>query len=174
MIFIIVLGFVSLVIKGSGPTFGSGQGVFEGASTEFSSYAIALYSGLWAFDGSDQVNYVAGQLKNPTRDIPRVIHLSMSTVLFLFLAANVSYFLVLPLSVVAQSNTVALDFGVKVFGKIGAVVFSVVVAISCFGALNGSFYTSTSSSMPIGTLVVIIIGYSGATHTIFRERGLSP
>ncbi|KAI5455469.1 hypothetical protein NCC49_000279 [Naganishia albida] len=142
LMFIIVLGFVSLVIKGSGPTFGSGQGVFEGASTEFSSYAIALYSGLWAFDGSDQVNYVAGQLKNPTRDIPRVIHLSMSTVLFLFLAANVSYFLVLPLSVVAQSNTVALDFGVKVFGKIGAVVFSVVVAISCFGALNGSFYTT--------------------------------
>jgi amino acid transporter len=69
----------------------------------------------------------------------------MFMVLSLFLAANVAYFLVLPLSVVAQSNTVALDFGAKVFGKTGAVIFSVVVAVSCFGALNGSFYTSRQS-----------------------------
>lgn len=85
-------------------------------------------------------------MKNPTRDIPRVIHFSMLTVLSLFLATNVAYFIVLPLPIVAQSNTVALDFGIKVFGKPGAAVFSVVVAISCFGALNGSFYTSKSQS----------------------------
>lgn len=66
----------------------------------------------------------------------------MFTVLSLFLATNVAYFLVLPLPIVAQSNTVALDFGTKVFGKTGAVIFSVVVAVSCFGALNGSFFTS--------------------------------
>ncbi|KAJ9104097.1 hypothetical protein QFC20_004675 [Naganishia adeliensis] len=142
LLFIIVLGLFSLITKGSGPTFGSGQSVFEGASTEISSYAIALYSGLWAFDGYDQANYVAGQLKNPTKDIPRVIHFSMFTVLSLFLATNVAYFLVLPLPIVAQSNTVALDFGTKVFGKTGAVIFSVVVAVSCFGALNGSFFTT--------------------------------
>lgn len=56
MLFIIILGIVSWGTKGPGPTFSNSQGLFEGASTELSSYAIALYSGLWAFDGYDQAN----------------------------------------------------------------------------------------------------------------------
>jgi hypothetical protein len=39
---------------------------------------------------------------------------------------------------VAMSNTVALDFGRAVFGRIGGTVFAVMVALSCFGALNGN------------------------------------
>ena len=35
------------------------------------------------------------------------------------------------------SNTVALDFGKAVFGRIGGIVFAAMVAFSCFGALNG-------------------------------------
>lgn len=38
---------------------------------------------------------------------------------------------------VSKSNTVALDFGRALFGPIGGVLFAVMVAISCFGALNG-------------------------------------
>jgi hypothetical protein len=49
----------------------------------------------------------------------------------------VSYFVVLDKVTVGLSNTVALDFGRALFGPIGGVVFAVMVAISCFGALNG-------------------------------------
>lgn len=83
-------------------------------------------------------------MKDPNRDLPRALHSSMLLVLILFLAANVSYFIVLEPSVVAQSNTVALDFGQVTIGRLGAVVFSTLVAISCFGALNGGFYTCRS------------------------------
>ena len=38
---------------------------------------------------------------------------------------------------VMLSNTVALDFGRVLFGTVGAVVFSVMVAVSTFGALTG-------------------------------------
>jgi amino acid transporter len=44
------------------------------------SYAQALYAGLWSFDGFNQANYVAGEMRNPTRDIPRAIHSSMALV----------------------------------------------------------------------------------------------
>lgn len=81
-------------------------------------------------------------MKNPVRDLPRTIHLSMATTVLLYLLINVSYFVVLPATTVASSNTVVLDYGVKLFGTIGATVFSVVVAISCFGSLNAGFYTS--------------------------------
>ena len=44
------------------------------------SYAQALYAGLWSFDGFNQANYVAGEMRNPARDIPRAIHSSMALV----------------------------------------------------------------------------------------------
>lgn len=84
-------------------------------------------------------------MKNPNRDLPRALHSSMTIVLILFLAANLSYFVVLDPQTVAASNTVALDFGRLTIGRFGAVVFGTLVAISCFGALNSSFFTSESS-----------------------------
>jgi len=68
----------------------------------------------------------------------------MTIVLLLFVGANISYFIVLDPKVVASTNTVALDFGRVTLGKFGAVVFSCLVSISCFGALSASFYTSTT------------------------------
>ena len=51
--------------------------LFRDTSTSPSAYALALYSGLWAFDGWDQANYVGGEMKNATKNIPRAIHSSM-------------------------------------------------------------------------------------------------
>ena len=85
---------------------------------------------------------MAGEMYNPNRDLPRAVHGSMLLVLILFVLANCSYFIVLDPSIVASSNTVALDFGRVVIGKLGAVVFSTLVAVSCFGALNNAFFTS--------------------------------
>ncbi|KAI0065364.1 L-methionine transporter [Artomyces pyxidatus] len=137
---ITILGLIQL-IRGKASTSFS-RHMFEGSSTSPSSYALALYSGLWAFDGWDQGNYVAGEMKNPEKNIPRVIHSSMIIVTVLFLLANVSYFVVLDKDTVGLSNTVALDFGRALFGPIGGSVFAFMVAFSCFGALNGSFFTS--------------------------------
>jgi len=116
--------------------------VFDGTSTSPSAYALALYSGLWAFDGWDQANYVGGEISEPEKNIPRVIHCSMITVTLLFLLANLSYFVVLDKNTVGLSNTVALDFGRALFGPIGGSIFAFMVAFSCFGALNGSFFTA--------------------------------
>jgi amino acid permease len=51
--------------------------LFQESSNSPSAYALALYSGLWAFDGWDQANYVGGEMKNPEKNIPRAIHYSM-------------------------------------------------------------------------------------------------
>ncbi|KAI9637910.1 amino acid permease-domain-containing protein [Dioszegia hungarica] len=141
LIFVFILGLISLLRNGPGPSL-TPSTLFEGTSSNPGSYALALYSGLWAFDGWDQCNFVAGEMHNPDRDLPRTIHSSMLLVLGLFLAANISYFVVLDPATVASSNTVALDFGRVTIGRFGAVVFSTLVAISCFGALSNGFYTT--------------------------------
>ncbi|KAI0045257.1 hypothetical protein FA95DRAFT_1607876 [Auriscalpium vulgare] len=111
--------------------------LFTGSSHSPSSYALALYSGLWAFDGWDQVSFVGGEMRRPEKNIPRAIHLSMIIVTVLFLFANLAYFAVLEKDVVGRSNTIALDFGWTLFGPVGGALFALTVALSCFGALNG-------------------------------------
>ena len=116
--------------------------LFEGSSTSPSSYALALYSGLWAYDGWDQSCFVAGEMKRVEKDLPKVIHISMGMVIMMFLSAVVAYFAVLPVELVKRTNTVALDFGSAIFGTVGGIIFAFLVAFSCFGALNGQIYTT--------------------------------
>ena len=55
LVFIAILGLLTLIKDGPGPAF-TKDTFFQGTSTQPSTYAIALYSGLWAFDGWDQCN----------------------------------------------------------------------------------------------------------------------
>ncbi|KAI9827989.1 MAG: hypothetical protein M1819_006832 [Sarea resinae] len=119
------------------------HGWFEGTSTDVSSWAVALYAGLWAFDGWDNTNYVIGEFINPNRDLPRVIHTSMPLVILSYVCANIAYFFVLPLKTLETTNTVAVSFGSKVFGPIGSLVLALTVSFSCFGALNATTFTSS-------------------------------
>lgn len=118
------------------------KGWFEGTSEDVSDWAVALYAGLWAYDGWDNTNYVTGEFKNASRDLPRVLHSAVPAVIVCYLMANVSYFLVLPESVIDKSNTVAVQFGSKVFGPIGSLLLALTVGASAFGALNAAFFTS--------------------------------
>ncbi|KAL1601579.1 hypothetical protein SLS60_006494 [Paraconiothyrium brasiliense] len=140
------------------------QGWFEGTSTDVSNWAVALYAGLWAFDGWDNVNYVTAEFKNPTRDLPRVIHTSLPLVILCYVLANVAYFLVLPTSLIESSNTVAVAFGHQVFGPIGSLILALLVSGSCFGALNATTFTS-------GRLVYAA-GKEGYFPEIFGTIGL--
>lgn len=135
-----VFGLMQLVRGWASESFSKPP--FEDSSLSPSAYSLALYSGLWAFGGWDQANYIAGEIKNPERNIPRVIHWSMAAVTTLFFFANISYLVVLDKEIVGLSNTVALDFGRALFGPVGGMVFALMVAISCFGALNASVFTA--------------------------------
>lgn len=76
---ITILGLIQLIRGKASSSLTTNM--FEGSSTSPSAYALALYSGLWSFDGWDQANYVGGEMKNPAKNIPRTIHSSMFIVM---------------------------------------------------------------------------------------------
>ncbi|KAJ8100787.1 amino acid permease-domain-containing protein [Lipomyces tetrasporus] len=140
LVAITVIGLIVLVFHKGAGNFSDGW--FAGSSSSLGSYAIALYAGLWAFDGWDNLNYVAAEMKNPSKDLPLVIHIAMPIVITCYLTANLAYYAVLPSLELQKSSTIALAFGERVFGRVGAIVFTVCVALSCFGALNAVAFTS--------------------------------
>ncbi|EOA88341.1 uncharacterized protein SETTUDRAFT_148825 [Exserohilum turcica Et28A] len=160
----IVVAATGLSYKGKANDDWKHHGWFADTSENVSNWAVALYAGLWAFDGWDNVNYVTAEFKNPTRDLPRVIHTSLPLVILCYILANISYFLVLPSSVIESSNTVAVAFGSQVFGPIGAFILALFVSGSCFGALNATTFTS-------GRLVYAA-GKEGYLPSLFGNIGL--
>lgn len=138
---------------------------FEGTSMSGSKWAVALYAGLWAFDGWDNTNYVVGEMIHPGRDLPRAIHTALPLVILSYILANLAYIFVLPAEVINKSNTVAVAFGSTVFGPIGSLLFALVVCGSCFGALNATTFTA-------GRLVYSA-GKEGYIPSLFGTIGLS-
>ena len=107
---------------------------------------------------------MTAEFKNPTRDLPRVIHTSLPLVILCYILANISYFLVLPTAIIESSNTVAVAFGSQVFGPIGSLILALFVSGSCFGALNATTFTS-------GRLVYAA-GKEGYLPSLFGTIGL--
>lgn len=142
-----IVAIVHAIARGLPPEsradLSSFSGLFRGTSADPSRYALALYSGLWAFDGWDQCTFIAGDMRNPRRDVPRTVHLSSAFVTTTFVVVIVCYFVVLAPSDVSLTNTVALDFGAETLGALGVIICASVVAFSCLGALNGHAYTYT-------------------------------
>ncbi|RPB19179.1 hypothetical protein L211DRAFT_662874 [Terfezia boudieri ATCC MYA-4762] len=157
------------VVVGNGTDVSEGTGHMPESSrqiTQLGNIALALYAGLWAFDGWDNVNYVTGEMRHPSRDLPLVIHTAMPIVIICYLLANIAYYLVLPASVVGSSNTVAVEFGHKVFGAPGAILFALTVSMSCFGALNATTFTSSR--------LVYVAGKEGYLPQVFGRLGWFP
>lgn len=62
--------------------------IFEGSSRMPGRYALALYTGLWAFSGWAEACVVAGEMNEAERDLPKAVHISMGITTLLYLLAN--------------------------------------------------------------------------------------
>ncbi|GAC1514884.1 MAG: amino acid permease [Gemmatimonadaceae bacterium] len=105
-------------------------------------FGLALVSVLWVFDGWADVSFLAGEVKDPQRVLPRAILGGTLAVLGIYLAANVAYLSVLTVDQVRASKLVAADVAAVLLGPPGVALVAVTVMISTFGTLNASILTS--------------------------------
>ena len=106
-------------------------------------FGLALVSVLWVYDGWADVSFVGGEVKDPERNLPRVLIYGTLIIIGLYLLANLAYLAVLPVEQIRQSRLVAADVADKLIGPAGVAFVSVAVMISTFGTLNGSVMTGS-------------------------------
>ncbi|XP_075559507.1 L-type amino acid transporter minidiscs isoform X1 [Dermacentor variabilis] len=138
LVIIIIAGFVHL---GQG-NIGNLRNMFEGTTTDPGLICLSFYSGLFSYAGWNYLNFVTEELKNPFRNLPFAIYISLPMVTIIYLLANVSYFVVLTADEVQSANAVAVTFGEKVLGVMSWIM-PVSVALSTFGGLNGGIFASS-------------------------------
>jgi APA family basic amino acid/polyamine antiporter len=104
-------------------------------------FGLALVSVLWVYDGWADVTFVGGEVKDPERNLPRVLIYGTLIIITLYLLANLAYLAVLPMEELRTSKLVAADVAERVMGTAGVAFVSVAVMVSTFGTLNGSVMT---------------------------------
>jgi len=103
---------------------------------------LAMVAVLWTFDGWIFVTYVAGEVKDPGRNIPLSIILCMVIVLSIYLALNYVLVYVLGFDKMIGSELVMSDAASVFLGGKGAAIITVIILISLIGANNGFVLTS--------------------------------
>ena len=99
---------------------------------------IAAAACLMAYNGWSFVSFVAGEVKNPERNIPRALMLGMALVMVLYLGANLGYMHVLSVPEIAANERVGAAVMERITGAAGARLLSVLVLCSITGAINGN------------------------------------
>jgi len=127
---------------------GNGQilGMVSGNNTSLGMGA-AILATLWAYDGWIGVSFVAGEMKNPAKQLPKAIIIGLGTVIAAYITINIAIFHMLPAAEVASLGKLAAStVAGLLFGEVGGKLISIGILISIFGALNG--YILTNARVP--------------------------
>ena len=107
-----------------------------------SQFGVAAIAGLLAYDSWVSVSFVAGEIKNPQRNILLSLVIGMAICIAVYTLANVAYLHVLSIPEIAASDHVGASAAERVLGPAGGKLVSLIILISITGTLNGTFLTS--------------------------------
>ncbi len=124
------------------PTGGSFANVTTPSATNhlvglalFAAMAAAMQGAFWAYDGWNKLTYIAGEVKQPQRNIPIGLGVGMLIVMGIYMLINIAYSYVLPIDTMVSSKLVAADVAEKCFTGGGRWIAAAVM-ISTFGTTN--------------------------------------
>ncbi len=104
-------------------------------------YVAALGGAFWAYDGWNYITFVAGEIKNPQKNIQRGLFFGVLAVIAIYTLVNLAYVYILPASTMAASHFVASDAATIAWGVIGGSLIAALVILSTLGATNSTVLT---------------------------------
>lgn len=138
----------------------------------FVAFMAATTGAFAAYDGWNNLNMVAGEIKDPSKNITKSLLIGLFACIVIYVVVTLAYMYVLPIDAMAASPLVASDATAKVFGSAGGTMIAVLIVVSTFGA--------TSVNLLANARVVFAMAesksffsWAGKIHPRFRTPGNS-
>ena len=107
-----------------------------------SAIGVAMIATLWSYDGWNSLTYLAGEVKEPKKNIPIALVVGTIIIILIYVATNLAYLYILPIGEIATSKLVAADVMENIFHGYGGAIISAMVMISTFGTVNATSMTT--------------------------------
>ncbi|MBI3697366.1 MAG: amino acid permease [Acidobacteria bacterium] len=107
-----------------------------------SDFGVAMIGCLLAYEGWNTISMVAGEVRQPQRNLPLALGLGMAVVIALYLLANLAYLRVLSIGEITVAERVASTAAERAAGPLGAILVSVTILLSIIGCSNSSPLTA--------------------------------
>lgn len=141
LVLLIILGLKNMIYGNFASL--STEYVWKNTTTDVGKYAAACLAGLFSYQGWSYLNFVVEELKQPKKNLPRGIFISIATTTSVYILANMAYFAVLTPAEMENSEAVAIDVAKRMLPTWVGWLIPVCVALSCFGGVNGSLIVSS-------------------------------
>lgn len=138
-------------------------------------FAAAMIGALWAYDGWNNITFLAGEVKNPGRNLPLALIGGGLVVMSLYLFVNVSYFHVLTPTEIASvpaSSSVAAEVVRRLLGALAVTLMAAAMMTSSFGALHASILATARIPYALakdGLVIKSLAHVSPRTHVPIRS-----
>jgi basic amino acid/polyamine antiporter, APA family len=123
-----------------------------GNTSIFLGIIMAMSGAFWAYDGWINVTYLAGEVKNPQKNLPRSLFFAVLIVMIVYILVNLAYIYVIPVGEMAAkykmaetaggSYLVATDVTSSLWEGKGGIIIAIAIMVSTFGAVNGTIMMS--------------------------------
>lgn len=173
---IVKLAVIAALIGG---IFFSGRGDVQNFfQTETPRQGIALLSGIiaamtgafMAYDGWINITFVAGELRQPQKYIPKSLLVGVTTCIVVYVLVNLAYLYALPVDQMGGSTVIASDAMAMVLGNTSGALIAAMIVISTIGAVNGNLMATSRVTYAMGRAKVFW-PWTGRTHTRFQTPG---
>lgn len=132
---------------------------------------MAATSGAFAaYDGWNNLNMMAGEIKNPQRNITRSLIVGLWVCIIVYVLVTLSYMYVLPIDVMAGSKRVASDAINVALGNIGGGVIAALIVVSTFGGTNANLLANARVVFAMGESKTFFPG-AGKVHPKYKTPG---
>jgi len=123
-----------------------------GFTSIFLAFILAMSGAFWAYDAWVNVTYLAGEIRDAQRNLPRALIIGILIVIAVYILVNLAYIYMVPVGEMAdkylageksgQPYLVATDVGTRLWGPFGGAFIAIAIMISTFGTVNGTIMMS--------------------------------
>jgi len=147
IIIILAAAIIGGLTNGLPPTTAAAPAASGGASTAIGAAMIFI---LLTYGGWNEAAYLSAEVKNPGRNMVRVMVVSLLLITLLYVLVNVAYLRVLGLDGMRQGTTIGAELMRREFGAAGAFVLSLAVILAALSTANATIFTGARTNYALG------------------------